>query len=393
MVAIAQTTTNLMRQVDRDRMEHWVDSVFDSMSYDERIGQLFMIIANPTTDNRNIQRLTKYVNEIKIGGILFHKGNPESQADVTNRMQKLSKVPLWISLDGEWGLSMRLSGTTRFPKNMMLGAIEDNSLIEAYGREVARQCKEMGIHINFAPDIDVNSNEDNPVIGLRSFGESAGAVSDKGLAYARGLEGEGIISVAKHFPGHGDTDKDSHKTLPVVNRSLIELQSTELVPFRSYIRAGLSGVMVGHLNVPALKTGDRPTSQCEQVATKLLKDDMGFKGLVFTDALQMRGAHMDGKTNGMPAMMAGADVLLEPYKVGESYEAMVAAYKKGGKVKERIDESCKKILRYKYAAGLDAYEPVNIEGLGGRINSAAAEVVNRRLFAAAFRRLAACIPT
>ena len=201
MVAIAQTTTNLMRQVDRDRMEHWVDSVFDSMSYDERIGQLFMIIANPTTDNRNIQRLTKYVNEIKIGGILFHKGNPESQADVTNRMQKLSKVPLWISLDGEWGLSMRLSGTTRFPKNMMLGAIEDNSLIEAYGREVARQCKEMGIHINFAPDIDVNSNEDNPVIGLRSFGESAGAVSDKGLAYARGLEGEGIISVAKHFPG------------------------------------------------------------------------------------------------------------------------------------------------------------------------------------------------
>ena len=220
MVAIAQTTTNLMRQVDRDRMEHWVDSVFDSMSYDERIGQLFMIIANPTTDNRNIQRLTKYVNEIKIGGILFHKGNPESQADVTNRMQKLSKVPLWISLDGEWGLSMRLSGTTRFPKNMMLGAIEDNSLIEAYGREVARQCKEMGIHINFAPDIDVNSNEDNPVIGLRSFGESAGAVSDKGLAYARGLEGEGIISVAKHFPGHGDTSADSHYQVPVVKAKI-----------------------------------------------------------------------------------------------------------------------------------------------------------------------------
>ena len=183
---VAQTTPNLYRAVDKAKMNHWVDSVFDAMSYDERVGQLFMVIANPKSDTRNMQRLMRYVNEIKIGGILFHKGDPVMQAEVTNRLQKTSRVPMLVSLDGEWGLSMRLSGTTRFPKNMMLGAIEDNDLITEYGKEVARQCKEMGIHINFAPDMDVNSNTDNPVIGLRSFGENPQAVADKGLAYARG---------------------------------------------------------------------------------------------------------------------------------------------------------------------------------------------------------------
>ena len=168
----AQTVPNLYRAVDQEKMNHWVDSVFDAMSYDERIGQLFMVIANPKSDNRNMQRLMRYVNDIKIGGILFHKGDPVTQAEVTNRLQKASRIPMLVSLDGEWGLSMRLSGTTRFPKNMMLGAIEDNALIEEYGKEVGRQCREMGIHINFAPDMDVNSNVDNPVIGLRSFGEN-----------------------------------------------------------------------------------------------------------------------------------------------------------------------------------------------------------------------------
>ena len=343
MVAIAQTTTNLMRQVDRDRMEHWVDSVFDSMSYDERIGQLFMIIANPTTDNRNIQRLTKYVNEIKIGGILFHKGSPESQADVTNRMQKLSKVPLWISLDGEWGLSMRLSGTTRFPKNMMLGAIEDNSLIEAYGREVARQCKEMGIHINFAPDIDVNSNEDNPVIGLRSFGESAGAVSDKGLAYARGLEGEGIISVAKHFPGHGDTSEDSHETVPVVRHSRARLDSVELLPFKRYIYDGFAGVMTGHLRVPALDNGPDPASFSNRIVSGLLKREFGFTGLCFTDALAMKGAASVDQNPSVRALLAGNDVLLSPTSPIRDFEAIKEAIDEGVLSLESIEERCLKI--------------------------------------------------
>lgn len=369
MATIAQTTTNLLRQVDRDRMEHWVDSVFDSMSYDERIGQLFMIIANPTTDNRNIQRLTKYVNEIKIGGILFHKGNPESQADVTNRMQKLSKVPLWVSLDGEWGLSMRLSGTTRFPKNMMLGAIEDNSLIEAYGREVARQCKEMGIHINFAPDIDVNSNEDNPVIGLRSFGESAGAVSDKGLAYARGLEGEGIISVAKHFPGHGDTSEDSHETVPVVRHSRARLDSVELLPFKRYIYEGFAGVMTGHLRVPALDNGPDPASFSNRIVSGLLKSEFGFTGLCFTDALAMKGAASVDQNPSVRALLAGNDVLLSPASPIRDFEAIKEAIDEGVLSLESIEERCLKILRYKYIAGLNDYHPVELNGLMERLNS------------------------
>lgn len=361
----------------------WADSVFNSMDAERRVGQLIAQVVDPRNLNAAKSTVKRLVENYNIGFIYFSEGTLENHAELANYANAVSQLPVMVGLDGEWGLSMRMDDTPRFPKNMTLGAIQDDRLLYDYGKEMAAECRMAGVNLNFAPAVDVNSNPSNPVIGTRSFGEDPHNVARKAVAYAKGLEDNGVLSSAKHFPGHGDTDKDSHKTLPVVNRSLIELQSTELVPFRSYIRAGLSGVMVGHLNVPALKTGDRPTSLCGQVATKLLKDDMGFKGLVFTDALQMRGAHMDGKANGMPAMMAGADVLLEPYKVGESYEAMVAAYKKGGKVKERIDESCKKILRYKYAAGLDAYEPVNIEGLGGRINSAAAEVVNRRLFAAA----------
>ncbi|MDD2437908.1 MAG: glycoside hydrolase family 3 N-terminal domain-containing protein, partial [Massilibacteroides sp.] len=198
-----QADPNLYAKTNQNQMNHWVDSVFDSMNYDERIGQLFMVIADPKSDTRNMQKLLRYINEIKIGGVLFYKGNPVTQAEVTNRMQKASKVPLFVALDGEWGLSMRLTGTTRFPKNMMLGAIENDSLIRAYGEEMARQCREMGIQINFAPSIDVNSNTENPVIGLRSFGENPQAVADKGIAYAHGLENGGVIAVAKHFPGHG----------------------------------------------------------------------------------------------------------------------------------------------------------------------------------------------
>ena len=205
-------------------MNHWVDSVFDSMSEDERIAQLFMVAADPTTDTRNMQRLMSFVQEMKVGGVLFHKGEPETQAQVTNKIQKASRVPLFIALDGEWGLSMRLSGTTRFPKNMMLGAIEDNRLLEEYGREVGRQCHEMGIQINFAPDMDVNVNMDNPVIGIRSFGENASEVAEKGIAYAEGIEGERVISVAKHFPGHGDTSEDSHLTLPSIRQSKDRLE-------------------------------------------------------------------------------------------------------------------------------------------------------------------------
>lgn len=366
----AQTTPNLYRQADQAKMNHWVDSVFDTMSDDERIGQLFMVIANSTSDNRNMQRLMRYVNEIKVGGILFHKGDPEMQAEVTNRLQKASHVPMLVSLDGEWGLSMRLSGTTRFPKNMMLGAIEDNNLIAAYGEEVGRQCREMGIQINFAPDMDVNSNVDNPVIGIRSFGENARAVAEKGNAYARGLEGMGVLSVSKHFPGHGDTSEDSHFTLPTVHHSLERLDSIELYPFRQYIKEGYAGVMTSHLYVPALDKKNRPATFSSAIVTDLLQHKMGFTGLCFTDALAMKGAavHKAGNLS-VQALLAGNDVLLASATPIDDFAAVKAALDDGVINIEDVEAKCLKILQYKYIAGLHEYAPIQMKGLTRRLNT------------------------
>jgi beta-N-acetylhexosaminidase len=371
LTAKAQTIPNMYRNVDQAKMNHWVDSMFDKMSYDERIGQLFMVISEPKSDNRTMQRLMRYVNEIKLGGILFHKGNPVTQAEVTNRLQKASRVPMFVSLDGEWGLSMRLSGTTRFPKNMMLGAIEDDKLITEYGKEVARQCKEMGIQINFAPDIDVNSNTDNPVIGLRSFGENPRAVADKGIAYARGLETAGIISVAKHFPGHGDTSDDSHNTLPAVHHDRARLDSVELYPFKRYIYDGYAGVMTGHLYVPALdKTRNLPSSFSHPIVTGLLQEELGFRGLCFTDALAMKGATTKKSDNpSVKALLAGNDILLAPAAPINDFTAVKEAIDEGILSIEDIEAKCIKILQYKYITGLDKYRPIETKGLSKRLNS------------------------
>lgn len=367
----AQTTPNLYRAADEEKMNHWVDSVFDALSEEERIGQLFMVVADPKSDARNMQRLMHYVDDLKIGGILFHKGNPVTQAEVTNRLQKASRVPMLVSLDGEWGLSMRLSGTTRFPKNMMLGAIENDSLITEYGKEVARQCREMGIHINFAPDLDVNSNTDNPVIGLRSFGENPVAVADKGLAYAHGLESEGILSVAKHFPGHGDTSEDSHYTLPAVYHDRSRLDSVEHQPFKRYIQAGYAGMMTAHLYVPALdKTRNRPVSMSRAVVTDLLQNELGFHGLRFTDALAMKGASTRKSDNpSVMALRAGNDILLAPASPATDFAAVKEALKEGLLDREEIEAKVIKILQYKYVAGLNAYRPIETKGLSERLNS------------------------
>lgn len=354
----AQTVPNLYRAVDQEKMNHWVDSVFDAMSYDERIGQLFMVIANPKSDNRNMQRLMRYVNDIKIGGILFHKGDPVTQAEVTNRLQKASRIPMLVSLDGEWGLSMRLSGTTRFPKNMMLGAIEDNALIEEYGKEVGRQCRN-GNSYKFRSDMDVNSNVDNPVIGLRSFGENPEAVAEKGIAYARGLESTGILSVSKHFPGHGDTSEDSHETLPVVRHNRARLDSVELLPFKRYIYDGFGGIMTGHLYVPALDKSHKPASFSKAVVTDLLQKELGFQGLCFTDALAMKGASTKKTDNpSVKALLAGNDILLAPAAPINDFKAVKEAIEEGVLDLEAIEAKCLKILRYKYIAGLNAYKPV-----------------------------------
>lgn len=369
--AVAQVEPALFARADKAKMNAWVDSVFKSMSEDERVGQLFMVIVDPLSDAENMQKVRGYIQTSKIGGVLFQKGNPATQADVTNRIQQLSRVPLFIALDGEWGLSMRLSGTTRFPKNMMLGAIEDISLIEAYGKEVARQCKEMGIHINFAPTIDVNSNVNNPVIGLRSFGENPNAVAEKGIAYARGLESLGVISFAKHFPGHGDTSEDSHHTLPSIHRSRALLDSVELFPFQKYINERFAGVMTAHLYVSALdRVESRAVSMSKPVITNLLKNELGFTGLCITDALAMKGATpKNAQSASVEALLAGNDIALAPVSLTKEIEAVKKAIKEGVLKQDDIHEKCKRILQYKYIAGLNNYKPIDLKGLSERLNS------------------------
>lgn len=379
---MAAKTPLMLTKVQKQDMEAWVDSVYNSMSEDRRVGQLIQEVFQAKDTVAAKSEIKRVVGRYHVGGIYFSGGPAENHAKLSNYANSLSALPVLVSLDGEWGLSMRMPNTPRFPKNMMLGAIQDDRLLYEYGLEMARECKEVGVNVNFAPTVDVNSNPKNPVIGTRSYGEDAQNVSRKAIAYARGLEDGGVLSVAKHFPGHGDTDEDSHKTLPSVNRSLAAMQAVDLVPFKNYIDAGLGGVMVAHLNVPALHTGEQPSSLSENVAEGLLKEKMGFGGLVFTDALVMKGARTDGKPNGLAAFKAGADVLLEPYNLEKSFQELKAYYNKGGVYREAIEKACKKILAYKYALGLDSYEPVDTRGMLGRINSREAELTMRKLYAA-----------
>lgn len=359
----------------------WVDSVFASLSERQRIEQLFVPVVDPTNRVAAKATLLDYVTNKGVGGLLFSKGSIEDYATLFNYAQSIAKVPLMITLDGEWGLSMRVPDTPRFPYAMSLGAIQDDQLIYDYGMEVARECQLMGIHVNFAPVLDVNSNPDNPVIGYRSFGENPDRVATTGVAYSMGIEDGGVMSVGKHFPGHGDTSSDSHKTLPTVMHSSAQMDSVDLKPFQNYIDSDLSGVMVGHLNVPALDISGTPASMSRKITTGLLREHMGFCGLVFTDALAMQGAKSAGN-NCVDALKAGADVLLSPGALKTDIAAVVAAVEAGEISRRDIDAKCRKMLAYKYAVGLADYHPIEMSGLKAALNSSEADVVNRRLHAA-----------
>lgn len=271
----------LLYQASQDeKCRHWVDSVYNRMNLREKVGQLFIYTIAPVQTKRNMQLLRDAVHTYKVGGLLFSGGKIQNQATLTNEAQRMARCPLLITFDGEWGLSMRLRGTPVFPRNMVLGCIQDNRLIYEYGREMARQCREMGVQVNFAPVADVNINPDNPVINTRSFGEDPVKVADKVIAYASGLESGKVLSVCKHFPGHGDTDVDSHKALPVLPFTRERLDSVELYPFKEAIRAGVSGMMVGHLQVPVIEPiGDLPSSLSRNVVYGLLTEELAFKGL------------------------------------------------------------------------------------------------------------------
>lgn len=362
------------------RCKQWVDSVFSGLNLQEKVGQLIVTTFPAKADKQKKKQIRDLVKKYKIGGLLFAEGTPEEQAILTNIAQKNSKVPVMITFDGEWGLSMRLEGTPYFPKNAALGCIEDNQLIYEYGREVAREFRELGVHVNFAPDADVNTNPLNPVIHVRSFGEDPKKVAEKVLAYSRGLESGGVLSVSKHFPGHGDTDVDSHKGLPVLYYNRERLDSVELYPFREMVRAGLGGVMVGHLQVPALEPDAKTASSLSRnVVTGLLKDEMGFQGLVFTDALDMKGVSSVPQLT-TKALLAGNDMVLVQYNTANAVQEVLSAVKEGVLSEKEVEAKCRKILTYKYLLGLRQPRPqLQVSGMSYRIHTDEAKALVTRL--------------
>lgn len=383
-VPVPPVETILMRPYLNDsKCSEWADSVMQRLSLKERVAQLFIYTIAPQRDKRNRELLRKVVGGYKVGGLLFSGGLLQNQAMLTNEAQQMADVPLLITADAEWGLSMRLQGTPAFPRNMVLGCIEDDSLVYEYGREMARQCKELGIQVNFAPVADVNINPQNPVINTRSFGEDPVRVSNKVLAYSKGLEEGGVLSVCKHFPGHGDTDVDSHKALPTLSFTRERLDSVELYPFKQAISAGLSGIMVGHLEVPVFETrSGLPSSLSRNVVYDLLTHELKFKGLIFTDALAMKGVSGNSSVC-LQALKAGNDLLLVPRRIKEELESVVEAVRSGELAEEYINEKCRKVLMYKYALGLSRRPHVRLTGLENRINTPATQTLIKRLNLAA----------
>ncbi|MBO0323575.1 serine hydrolase [Muricauda sp. CAU 1633] len=357
---------------------NWLNGQYNAMSLEERVGQLFMVSIASNQDQASKDRIKKLVREQGIGGVIFLAGGPVQQAKLTNEYQSSSKVPLLIGSDAEWGMAMRLDSTYAFPWNMTLGAIQDNSVVEKVGYQIGKHAKRLGVHINFAPDLDVNNNPQNPIIGNRSFGEDPINVAEKGIAFVKGMERAGVLSCGKHFPGHGDTATDSHKALPIINSTREQLDSIELYPFKKTMESGLSSIMIAHLDVPSLESREGyPSSLSNDIVYQLLQDKMGFKGLVFTDALNMKAVSQfapDGEVE-LQAFLAGNDMLLMPENVLKAKEKLIEAYHTGVISEERLAHSVKKILMAKYKVGLSNYHPVDLENLYEDLNGIENDVV------------------
>jgi len=381
---LAIITVQAQVKVKTDATEkQWVDSVYNALSTQQRIGQLFMLRANSDIDSAEIKQLSRLINDYNIGGLCFFKGGPVRQAILTNYYQRLAQTPLLISMDAEWGLGMRLDSTISFARQMTLAAMRNEQLISDFGLAVARQLQRLGVHISFSPVADINSNPANPVINIRSFGEHREDVTRKSILYMKALQKGGIITVAKHFPGHGDTDTDSHYALPVIQHSAATLDSLDIYPFRRLVNDGLDGVMVGHLFVPALDSAKNiPSSLSALIVDTLLRNRMNFKGLVFTDALDMKGVSGSDKPGfvELRALQAGNDVLLLSVSVARAVEVISTALDSGYYSQEELALHCKRILAYKYRAGLNRYRAIEIANLYSDLNTTADRNLNSKLY-------------
>jgi len=366
------TLGNAKAQVYHFTTNPWVDSVYARLSPEQRIGQLIMAAAYSNPNQVNETELLDMIKRYQIGGVIFFKGSPQRQAEMLNTLQSASNVPLLVGIDAEWGLNMRLDSTIKFPRQMALAAFDDDSLIYEMGREIGRQCKRLGIHVNFAPVADVNNNPNNPVINDRSFGENKQMVSRKALAYMRGLQDEGVIACIKHFPGHGDTETDSHHDLPIIRFPYKRLDTLELYPFQYLIDSGAMSVMTAHLYVTTLDpTPKQASSLSRRIVKGKLVDSMGFEGLIFTDALNMKGVskYFNSGELEVKALYAGNDILLFPEDIPAAIRKIQLALDSCLLDSIEFEHSVKKVLAAKHFVGLNSYQPINTGHLNTDLNN------------------------
>ena len=365
----SQTVDPLISE-DFLNQQKWVDSIYNKLTLDEKIGQLFFVQATSKNKN-NSEKILNNIKNFKIGGLIFSTGHPSIQANLTNKYQNASKTPLMISMDAEWGVGMRLDSVPKFPWNMSLGAIKNDLLIEKIGSEIGYQFKRLGIHMNFAPVIDINTNPKNPIIGNRSYGENKINVSEKGISFTKGIQSNNVLATAKHFPGHGDTSKDSHLTLPTINFDEKRIKKVELYPFKKLIEDGLSAVMIAHLNVPSLeKENMLPSTLSKNIIEKTLIKELNFNGLIITDALEMKGVSEFTKKNvDLMAFLAGNDILLMSSDISKGIKSIKKSIKKGKISEQRLARSVKKILKAKYKVGLNSYKSIETTNLIDDLNS------------------------
>lgn len=357
---------------DLKKAKEWVDQTYNSLSQDEKLGQLFIVALYTNKDENHINQVRNIVTNDKIGGLILMQDDAAREINLVNEFQQKSKVPLMIGMDAEWGLYQRINTAHKFPWAMTLGAIQDKDLIYQMAAKIAEDCKRMGVNWDFAPVVDVNTNPNNPIIGNRSFGSEVSNVTQSALSYANGLQDNNILAAIKHFPGHGDTNTDSHLDLPVVSHSLQRLNKIELAPFKDLINKGIGGVMVAHLYVPSLESGKGiPASISKNIITGLLKEKLGYKGLIITDALNMGAVANKYKPGELDALAfnAGNDIMLFSQGVSEGKKLIQKAIDQGEISQSRVEESVKKILLTKYFLGLNQYTRKNPENINYDINN------------------------
>ncbi|QCX53599.1 glycoside hydrolase family 3 protein [Elizabethkingia sp. JS20170427COW] len=375
---------------DLKKAEQWVDQTYQSLNDEEKLGQLFIVALYSNKGNAHVQQVRDLVNQEKIGGIILMQDNAKKEIAWVNEFQKSSKIPLLVGMDAEWGLYQRISSAHKFPWAITLGAIQNNHLIYEMAAQIAEDAKKMGVNWNFAPVVDVNTNPNNPIIGNRSFGSDVNNVIQKGLAYTQGLQDHQVLAAIKHFPGHGDTDKDSHLDLPVVSHPLSRLNKIELAPFKALVDKGVGGIMVAHLYVPALESQKGiPASISHSIVTDLLKNQLGYKGLIITDALNMGAiakTYQPGELDAK-AFAAGEDIMLFSQGVKEGKRLILQQIQEGKIPKSRLEESVKKILLTKYLLGLTHFKELDASNIDNEINNHKHALLSEKLYANALTLL------